>query len=555
MRLRLIPALAAVLAAGALAVPSQATGVTQTYGWVEERAYVPTPHGEIFVDFSRPASGKAPVILSMSPYRYLYGDADPTANRTDFYRTHFEPQGYARAYADLLGTGLSGGCWDYGGKAEAEAGAAVVEWLGSQKWSNGKVGMIGTSYDGAIQLEIATLAPKHLAAIVPQEPVSSWYEYNYDHAVTHNSTDDTSAEETGYPVGTPDLFDFVLGTTPNPDPGHVSPDSVTAAAKDTASGCDISDHELRGHAAEPEYTDFWVERDWALRAGHVRAAVLMQHGWRDMNTKPNNFTRYWNNLTHAADKRAILGQWEHTDVFQSKPAGVTFPLDVREYLDDFFAKWLKGARNHDFEKAPKILTQAQDKAFRTTLPMATKQTSYPMSHPGTGLGVLGHSGSGDGTFVNSGTETSKVYKSDVTTQRGFTAYASAPFRRDTRIVGTGSVALHLSCNLPRGQIAATLFDVAPEATAGKVITLGLLDLRFRDSLATAKDVPTTGPFNAIVTLRPQDYVVPAGHHLVLSIAGSDVVWGVPDPVAGQQMAVLTGSVLRLPETTAGAVVE
>jgi X-Pro dipeptidyl-peptidase len=550
MRLRLIPALAAVLAAGALAVPSSAAA-----GWVEERAYVPTPHGEIFVDFARPASGKAPVILSMSPYRYLYGDADPTANRTDFYRTHFAPQGYARAYADLLGTGLSGGCWNYGGKAEAEAGAALVEWLGTRPWSNGKVGMIGTSYDGAIQLEIAALAPKHLAAIVPQEPVSSWYEYNYDHAVSHNSNDDTSAAETGYPVGTPDLFDFVLGTTPNPDPGHQTPESLQAAAKDTASGCGIADHELRGHVAQPEFTDFWAERDWSLKAANVKAAVLMQHGWRDMNTKPNNFTRYWNNLRHAADKRAILGQWEHTDVFQSKPAGVTFPLDAREYLDNFFAKWLKGAKNRDFDRAPKILSQAQDKSFRTTLPMTTtKQTAYVLTHPGTGVGLLGRNGSGDGTFVNSNGETSKTYKSDVTTQRGFTAYASPAFRKDTRIVGSGTVALRLTCDLPRGQVAATLFDVGPEGTAGKVVTLGLLDLRFRDSLATAKDVPTTGQFNAVVTLRPQDYVVPAGHHLVLTIAGSDVVWGIPDPVAGQQMAVLAGSVLRLPQTSAGAVI-
>jgi X-Pro dipeptidyl-peptidase len=548
MRLRPFALLAAVLVAGALAVPSSAEA-----GWVEERAYVPTKHGDMFVDYVRPASGKAPVILQMTPYRYVYGDADPSASRTDFYRTRYVPQGYAVAHADLLGTGLSGGCWDYGGKAEAEAGAAVVEWLGTQKWSNGKVGMIGTSYDGAIQLEIATLAPKHLAAIVPQEPVSSWYEYNYDHAVTHNSTDDTSAAETGYPVGTPDLFDLGLGTTPNPDPSHASPESVQRAATDAASGCDIAEHETRGHYVQPEYTAFWQERDWALRAGNVRAAVLMQHGWRDMNTKPNNFTRYWQNLTRAADKRAILGQWEHTDVFQSRPSGVVFPVDVREYLDGFFATWLKGRRPGGFAAMPKIMTQAQDKSFRTTLPFTAKQTAYPMSHPGTGVGLLGKAGAGSGTFVNSGTETSKTYKSDPTTQTGFTAYASPAFRKDTRLAGTGSVALRLTCSLPRGQVAATLFDVAPEGGAATVITLGLLDLRFRDSLAVAKDVPA-GPFGATVTLRPQDYVVPAGHHLVLTVAGSDAVWGVPDPVAGQQVAVLPGSVLRLPLGTAGAVV-
>lgn len=548
MRLRLPLAVATAVVATALAVPSHAAT-----GWVEERAYVPTPYGEIYVDYSRPASGKAPVILSMTPYRYLYGDADPTAFRTDFYRDHFQSQGYARAYADLLGTGLSGGCWDYGGKAEAAAGAALVEWLGTRPWSNGKVGMIGTSYDGAIQAEIATLAPKHLAAIVPQEPVTSWYEYNYDHAVTHNSNDDTSATETGYPVGTPDLFDFGLGTTPNTDPSHVSPDGAQQSARDAASGCGIAEHESRGHWAQPEYTSFWQERDWALRAGNVRAAVLMQHGWRDMNTKPNNFTRYWLNLTRAADKRAIVGQWEHTDVFQQRPAGVPFPVAPLEYLDGFFAKWLKGAKSKAYDKLPKVMSEAQDKQFRSTLPMTQKQTAFFLAHPGTGVGTLGARGTGNGTFVNSGAETSKTYKADPTTQTGYTAYAAAPVRKDTRLAGAGSVTLSLTCSLPRGQVAVTLFDVAPETKAAKVITLGLLDLRFRNSLAVASDVPTGGAFTATVALRPQDYVIPAGHHLVLTVAGSDVVWGVPDPVSGQQIAVLPASVLRLPLGTAGSV--
>ena len=545
-RLRPLLLIAAVVA-GVLSVPAHAVE------WVEERAYVPTKHGEMFVDFVRPKTGKAPVILQITPYRYLYADADPTANRDGFYRTRYQAQGYAVAYADLLGTGLSGGCWDYGGKAEAESGAALVEWLGSRPWSNGRVGMIGTSYDGAIQLEIATLAPKHLAAIVPQEPVSSWYEYNYDSAVTHNSNDDTSAGDTGYPVGTPDLFDLVLGTTPNTDPGHQTPEAIQASARSTASGCDIVEHNTRGHYVQPEYTDFWRERDWALRAGNVKAAVLFQHGWRDMNTKPNNFTRFWLGLRRSVDARAIVGQWEHVDVFSGKRR-IGLDMSAAEYLDKFYAKHLKGARNTGLERIPKVLSQAQDGAFRTTLPMTARQTSFSLAHPTGAVGTLGPKGSGNGTFVNSGTETSKAFKNDPLTQRGFTAYATAPFRTATRLAGSGSVTLRLTSSMPRGQIAATLLDLGPESTAGKVVTLGLLDLRFRDSLATPKDVPTGKAFTATVTLRPQDYVVQPGHRLVLAIAGSDVVWGVPDVLTGQQIAVLPDSVLRLPLGGTGSVV-
>ncbi|HEV2889065.1 MAG TPA: CocE/NonD family hydrolase [Frankiaceae bacterium] len=545
MRLRPALLIAAVVA-GVLAVPATAAE------WVEERAYVPTAHGEMFVDFVRPRTGKAPVILQVTPYRYLYGDADPTASRGGYYRTRYQAQGYAVAYADLLGTGLSGGCWDYGGKAEAESGAALVEWLGTRPWSNGRVGMIGTSYDGAIQLEIATLAPKHLAAIVPQEPVSSWYEYNYDSAVTHNSNDDTSPDETGYPVGTPDLFDLVLGTTPNTDPSHASPASLQAAANDAASGCDVAEHNTRGHYVQPEYTDFWRERDWALRAGNVRAAVLFQHGWRDMNTKPNNFTRFWLGLRRSPDARAILGQWEHVDVFSGKRQ-IGLDVSAAEYLDKFYAKHLKGDRRTGIERIPRVLSQGNDNLVRTTLPMTAPQTAFSLAHPATGIGTLGRKGTGNGTFTNSGSETSKAFKSDPTTQRGFASYATEPFRKDTRLAGSGSVTLRLTCSLPRGQVAATLLDLGPESTAAKVVTLGLLDLRFRESLAAPKDVPVGQPFTAKVTLRPQDYVVKAGHRLVLAIAGSDVVWGVPDAVSGQRVEVLPDSVLRLPLGSSGNV--
>jgi X-Pro dipeptidyl-peptidase len=264
-----------------------------------------------------------------------------------------------------------------------------------------------------------------------------------------------------------------------------------------------------------------------------------------MNTKPNNFTRYWLNLRRSVDARAIVGQWEHTDVF-AQGKSLDIPLHQAEYLDKFFATHLKGARNTGLERIPRVLTQAQDGVFRTSLPMTVKQTAFSLAHPAAGVGTLGAKGTGSGTFTNTNSETSKRFKSDPTTQQGFTAYATTPFRKDTRLAGSGSVTLRLTCSLPRGQVAATLLDVSPEQTAAKVVTLGLLDLRFRDSLAAPKDVPVGAPFTATVTLRPQDYVVKAGHRLVLTVAGSDVVWGVPDVAAGQQIAVLPDSVLRLP---------
>jgi X-Pro dipeptidyl-peptidase len=515
---RLLTLLAPLLVLAGLAVPSHAAS-SPYKGFVAEHAYVPTPYGDIYVEFHRPAHGRMPVILQMSPYRYVYQRVRAAGVTTSFYSDRYAPKGYAIAYADLLGTGESDGCWDYGGQAEAGAGAAVVEWLGTQKWSTGKVGMIGTSYDGAIQTEIATLAPKHLAAIVPQEPVTSWYGYNYDHAVTHNSNDDNpDVSDTGYPVGTPDLFDFGLSRTPNTDPGR-SPQQHVGNVADRSSECELAEHEMRGHVLDPTYAGFWQDRDWALRAGRVKAAVLMQHGWRDFNTKPDQFTRYWLNL--RTDKRAIVGQWDHTDVFSD---GKTLGgVNAREYLDAFFARYLQGAPASVLSGYPKVLSQGYDKTWRTTLPLRTPTTTLQYA--------------GSVSFVNSGTETSTVFKElPAGTDPATATLVSLALPKARRLVGGGAVTVDVAVDAVRGQLDATLLDVAPDGSV-RVVTLGLLDLRYADSLAAPHALVIGATKRVTITLRPQDAVIAAGHRLAIVLAGSEAVWGLPDPMVGQRYTI------------------
>jgi predicted acyl esterase len=51
---------------------------------------------------------------------------------------YFVPRGYAIALMDLRGTRNSSGCEVYGDKQEALDAVAVVDWIASQSWSNGK---------------------------------------------------------------------------------------------------------------------------------------------------------------------------------------------------------------------------------------------------------------------------------------------------------------------------------------------------------------------------------------------------------------------------------
>ena len=528
---RLLLALSMLLGV-ASALPSRAADAYA--GYVNEHAYVDTPAGRMFVQYWRPKVGKVPTILSISPYRYVYTRANPSDPIKDGYSDRYLPKGYGRAYADLIGTGLSDGCYDYGGKNEAISGAAVVEWLAAQPWSTGKIGMIGTSYDGASQLEVATLAPPHLAAIVPQEPVSSWYHYNYDHGVLYNSTDEESGNEdsTGYLVGTPDLFDFVLGRTPNIDP-TLTPQQRLDNLSGKLNECDNVEHETRGHGVDTAYTEFWKERDWSLRAKNVKAAVLFQHGWDDNNTKTQQFQRFFANLTNAAEKRAILGQWTHTDVFDGGAAGVSFPVSRKEYLDAFFARWLKGKPASVLAGFPKILSQANDGTFRTTLPIGVKKTVIRIPSQGA-------------TFANTGSESEAVTRRAKTTSStpNVWMHTLAVVRQDTRLTGTATATVTAASDGLRGQLDGALIDVAPDSSMA-LVGVGMLDLRYRSDLGVATSLTPGKTFTATISFTPQDYVVKAGHRLVITLAGSESVWGVPDPEVGQTIT-LADVTLALP---------
>lgn len=64
-------------------------------------------------------------------------------------RKLFLAHGYAWLDVDVRGTGASFGHWAYPWSPdEIRDGAEVVDWIVRQPWSNGKVGAIGTSYDG-----------------------------------------------------------------------------------------------------------------------------------------------------------------------------------------------------------------------------------------------------------------------------------------------------------------------------------------------------------------------------------------------------------------------
>src|SRR5512139_1981467 len=129
--------------------------------------HVPMPVRDGIVlmnDIYRPDDGhKYPAIIMRTPY---HGDI--------IYRSYINPlqtilSGYALVVAYVRGRFGSGGRYDLAASQQLEGADCydTVEWVATQPWCDGNVGMAGESALGTVQWRTARENPPHLKAIAP----------------------------------------------------------------------------------------------------------------------------------------------------------------------------------------------------------------------------------------------------------------------------------------------------------------------------------------------------------------------------------------------------
>lgn len=142
----------------------------QSIAVVERKIMLPMRDGvRIQMDVYRPKNATAgvPAIFVRTPYNMNFWDvtngapADMTAQLTAVKR------GYAYVGANERGHFFSEGNYDILGPPVSD-GVEEIEWIASQPWSNGKVGLIGCSSTAEWQMAVAAEAPKGLGTIIPQ---------------------------------------------------------------------------------------------------------------------------------------------------------------------------------------------------------------------------------------------------------------------------------------------------------------------------------------------------------------------------------------------------
>jgi putative CocE/NonD family hydrolase len=128
-----------------------------------EDVRIPMADGvRLAADVYREDAGPRPTILLRTPYgrRLMWQrlmELDPWQGARE---------GFAVVFQDSRGRGDSEGEFQLK-RVDAADGAATVEWIRTQPWSDGRVVMAGMSWDGIVQFRAASAKPPGLVAIAP----------------------------------------------------------------------------------------------------------------------------------------------------------------------------------------------------------------------------------------------------------------------------------------------------------------------------------------------------------------------------------------------------
>ncbi|ADW70399.1 CocE/NonD family hydrolase [Granulicella tundricola] len=137
---------------------------------IDRKVMVPMRDGiHVATDIYRPkdTTKTYPIIFSRTPYNFNFWDVRLGTYRDMSQELDAVKRGYVLIEMNERGHFFSEGNYDILGAPLTDADDQF-NWMGTQPWSNGKVGLIGCSSTAEWQMAAASLGNKHLTTIIPQ---------------------------------------------------------------------------------------------------------------------------------------------------------------------------------------------------------------------------------------------------------------------------------------------------------------------------------------------------------------------------------------------------
>ena len=355
-----------------------------------------TPYGknsDVAVDFKRywdvVLRDHPEVVQSGSTGKYLTWEV-PDPER-------WVPAGYAIVVVDARGTGKSPGFYEMMSPLQTREYYDAIEWAGTQRWSTGKVGLLGVSYLAIKQWQVAALQPPHLAAMIPWEGMFDHYRDFYRHGGIYSSFflkllwDTQIATNQNGNAATPyrDRFNSKVSTGAAINPDILCGNVANVFEAGLRHPFDDAYFKIRTPVAERITVPFLSAGNWGGLGLHLRGNVegfersASPHKWLEMHTDTHFASMY--------RPEAVALQQKFFDYFlKGKDNGWENQPPVLLTIRD-----PRGMYRRSENEWPIARTQwacyyldATSGALSTDKPAVSGQTSYDALGPGTTLRTL-----------------------------------------------------------------------------------------------------------------------------------------------------------------------
>ena len=441
-------------------------------------------------------------------------------------------RGFAVVHAEGTGTGLSEGCPTTGDPFETLGPKAVIDWLNGRArgftsptsneevfatWTTGKVGMIGTSYNGTLPIGVATTGVDGLEAIVPISAISSWYDYYRANGMVRAPG--------GFQGEDADVLAEYTYTRPDQDICQPVLADI-AANQDRVTG---------------DYIPFWDARNYMNDIANVHAASLVAHGNNDWNVMTKHAAVYY----QALKERGV----PHQLYWHQGGHGGSPPL-IR--TNRWFSRYLWGLDN-GVENDPKAWVVREGQPSGNPTPYS----EWP--DPGAAQVTLSFNGNGLETgqlTLREGKKASQTLVDNATISPATLMNAASspnrllfktpPLLTPIRLSGTPTITLTVAFSKPKANLTAHLISYPGGTGNGTVISRGWIDPENRTSPAFTEAVVPGKSYKLTFDFQPKDSVLAAGRRLGIMILSSDRDYTIR-PAPGTELTInLRESKVRLP---------
>ncbi len=275
----------------------------------------------------------APSVLIRTPYGKQMHEP---------YGTFWARRGYAAIIQDCRGRLESGGVWEpY--VNEGKDGYDTIEWIASQPWSNGKVGMIGVSYEGLLQWQAAVEKPPHLVTIIPV-CCSPYPIFLGNRSGTFS-----------FSIHISWIKQLESGAVVQLS-GEMRRSIDKQLDSKTLLSLPVIDLDKKVCGKEIAYWRKWMDplylkkdlknADYMDKYDRVRIPVFHQTGWFDGATSATKWNYTALQERKIPHQKLVIGPWGHTDSSHTSVASLDFGhealIDLHGQYLRWFDYWLKG---------------------------------------------------------------------------------------------------------------------------------------------------------------------------------------------------------------------